>query len=92
LIAGLIERRAGTTSLAKLSGFARSAPIVSIMFFIAGVNLVGVPPLTGFIGKFALAQASVEAGTFSAWALLAGGIITSFLTLYVVIKWWHQAF
>lgn len=92
LVAGLIERRTGTTSLARLSGLARKAPVIAVMFFVAGMNLVGVPPLTGFIGKLGLARASVEAASGSAWALLAGGIVTSFLTLYVVVKWWNMAF
>ena len=92
LIAGLIERRTGTTSLSRLSGLARTAPVVAVLFFVAGMNLVGVPPLTGFIGKLGLAEASVQAGTADAWMLLAGGVVTSFLTLYVVVKWWNMAF
>ncbi len=92
LIAGLIERRTGTTSLSRLSGLAKSAPAIAIMFFVAGINLVGAPPLTGFVGKLGLARASVQAATPMAWMLLAGGLATSFLTLYVFVKWWHQAF
>ena len=37
----------------------------------AGINLVGIPPLTGFLGKLGLARASVQAGTPEAWLLLA---------------------
>lgn len=99
LVAGLIEKRTGTTSLARLSGLAHKAPLVAILFFITGMNLVGVPPLTGFIGKLGLAQASADAASVNsglasmqAWLLLAGGIVTSFLTLYVVVKWWNMAF
>lgn len=99
LVAGLIEKRTGTTSLARLSGLARKAPLVAILFFITGMNLVGVPPLTGFVGKLGLAQASANAAQMNgglaaaqAWLLLAGGIVTSFLTLYVVAKWWNMAF
>jgi multicomponent Na+:H+ antiporter subunit D len=92
LIAGLIERRTGTTSLSRLSGLVRSAPVLAMMFFVAGMNLVGMPPLTGFVGKLGLARASVQAGTPAAWILLGCGLATSFLTLYVVVKWWHQAF
>ena len=92
LIAGLIERRTGTTSLTRLSGLARTAPAIAVMYIVSGFNLVGIPPLTGFIGKLGLAQASVSAGTWQGWSLLAGGIITSFLTLYVVVKVWILAF
>ena len=66
--------------------------MLSIMFFIAGLNLVGIPPLTGFIGKIGLAQASVEQGGWQGYSLLAAGMITSFLTLYAFVKVWNFAF
>lgn len=92
LIVGLIERLAGTTSLTKISDLARRAVLLSIMFMITAMNMVGIPPMTGFIGKLGLAQASVESGTPLAWTLLGVGLLTSFLTLYVAIKFWNKAF
>ncbi len=92
LLVGLIERRAGTTSLNRLSDLARRAPLIAVMFLITAMNLVGVPPLTGFIGKLGLAEASVQVGTPMAWALLGAGLLTSLLTLYVAVKFWNKAF
>ena len=92
LMVGLMELRKGTTSLTKLSDLAKSAPGLAIMFMITAMNLVGVPPLTGFIGKLGLAEASVSKGTPLAWWLLAAGLVTSFLTLYVAVKFWNKAF
>ena len=92
LIIGLIERHEGTTSLRALGGLAKTHPMLAIMFMIAGLNLVGVPPFTGFIGKVGLAQSSVLQGQWEGYALLAAGIITSFLTLYALIKVWNFAF
>lgn len=92
LLVGLMERRAGTTSLTRLSDLARRAPALAIMFFISVFNLVGVPPLSGFVGKLGLAQASVEAATPMSWSLLGAGLVTSFLTLYVAVKFWNKAF
>lgn len=92
LIVGLIERLRGTTSLSRLSDLARTKVGLSILFMITALNLVGMPPLTGFIGKLGLAQASVLVGTPMAYALLAAGLVTSFLTLYVAIKFWNKAF
>ncbi len=92
LMVGLMELRKGTTSLTKLSDLAKSAPGLAIMFMITAMNLVGVPPLTGFIGKLGLAEASVGKGTPLAWWLLAAGLVTSFLTLYVAVKFWNKAF
>lgn len=92
LIVGLIERARGTTSLVRLHDLARDHPGLSILFLVTALNLVGMPPLTGFIGKLGLAQASVEVGTPMAYSLMAAGILTSFLTLYVAVKFWSGAF
>lgn len=92
LLVGLIERRAGTTSLTKLSDLAKRAPVIAVMFLVTAMNLVGLPPMTGFIGKLGLAQASVQADTQLGWAMLAAGLLTSFLTLYVAVKFWNKAF
>ncbi|MDK8351314.1 proton-conducting transporter membrane subunit, partial [Gleimia europaea] len=92
LIIGLIERHEGTTSLRALGGLAKTHPMLAIMFMIAGLNLVGGPPFRGFIGKVGLAQSSVLQGQWEGYALLAAGIITSFLTLYALIKVWNFAF
>lgn len=92
LIVGLIERHSGTTSLSRLSDLAKTLPGLSILFLITALNLVGIPPLTGFIGKLGLAEASVALGTPMSYVLMASGILTSFLTLYVAIKFWNKAF
>lgn len=92
LIVGLIERRTGTTSLRRLSNLARVAPFLAVVYLISGLNLVGMPPFSGFIGKLGLAEASVRSASPEAWLLLGFGLLTSFLTLYVVVKFWNQAF
>lgn len=92
LMVALVERRTGTTSLSRLHSLARTSPTLAVVFLVAALNLVGVPPLTGFVGKFGFVRASVERGTPEGWLLLAGGMITSLLTLYVVTKWWNLAF
>ncbi|EEH64573.1 NADH-ubiquinone/plastoquinone (complex I) family protein [Gleimia coleocanis DSM 15436] len=93
LIVGLIERYRGTASLRELGGMFKGYPLLSGMFLVAALNLIGIPPLTGFVGKLGLAQASVNSGnSLLAWALLGAGLVTSFLTLYVVVKVWNYAF
>lgn len=92
LVVGLMERRGGSTSLDKLGGLAKLAPGLAIMFFIPAMSLAGIPPLSGFLGKVGLLQAGVDAGTPLAWTLVAGGVVTSLLTLYAVVKAWNKAF
>ncbi|MBT2380786.1 Na+/H+ antiporter subunit D [Streptomyces sp. ISL-111] len=92
LVAGLIERRGGTTELTRLGGLAKAAPILALLFFVPAMNLAGIPPLSGFIGKLGLMRAGVADGSAWAWILVAGSAVTSLLTLYVTAKVWNLAF
>ncbi|KZM33840.1 Na+/H+ antiporter subunit D [Oerskovia enterophila] len=92
LVVGLIERRGGSTSLDKLGGLARIAPGLAILFFVPAMNLAGIPPLSGFLGKVGLLQEGVAQGTPLTWALVVGSVVTSLLTLYAIVKAWNKAF
>lgn len=92
LVVGLIERRAGSTALLRLGGLARLAPVLGVLFFIPAMNLAGIPPMSGFIGKVGLLQSGLADGSPLALALVAGGVLTSLLTLYAVAKTWALAF
>ncbi|MEU8298360.1 Na+/H+ antiporter subunit D [Micromonospora sp. NPDC048909] len=92
LVAGLVEERAGSTDLRRLGGLARVTPLVAVLFFVPAMNLAGVPPFSGFLGKLGLLQAGVAAGGPLPWALVAAGAVTSLLTLYVASRVWNIAF
>lgn len=92
LAAGLIERRTGTTELTRIGGLAKVAPMIAVLFFVPAMNLAGIPPLSGFIGKLGLMRAGVADGGVLAWTLVAGSAATSLLTLYVMAKVWNLAF
>jgi multicomponent Na+:H+ antiporter subunit D len=92
LAAGLIERRGGTTSLDRLGGLARLAPVLGVLFFLPALNLAGIPPFSGFLGKLGLLQAGVAEGGALAWLLVAGSVVTSLLTLYAIGRVWNLAF
>ena len=92
LAVGLVERVAGTTVLARLGGLAGAAPMLAVLFFIPAMNLAGVPPLSGFLGKVGLFEAGVQDGRVLAYILVAGGALTSLLTLYAIVRVWGRAF
>ena len=92
LVVGLVERFGGTTSLDRLGGLGKVAPVLAILFFVPAMNLGGIPPLSGFLGKVGLLEASVELGTPLAYTLVVGSVVTSLLTLYALIKAWNKAF
>ena len=56
------------------------------------MNLAGIPPFSGFLGKLGLLQAGVELGTPLAIALVVGGVVTSLLTLLAIARVWNRAF
>lgn len=92
LVVGLVERRGGSTSLDRLGGLAKIAPGLAILFFVPAMNLAGIPPLSGFLGKVGLLQAGVAEGTWLSWTLVVGSVLTSLLTLYAIVKAWNKAF
>jgi multicomponent Na+:H+ antiporter subunit D len=92
LVLGLVERRAGSTSLLKLGGLARIAPLLGVLFLVPALNLSGIPPMSGFLGKVGLFTAGVEEGTPLALTVVAAGALTSLLTLYAVARAWNLAF
>ncbi|MFV9634711.1 Na+/H+ antiporter subunit D [Mycobacterium neumannii] len=92
LVVGLIERQAGASTLDRLGGLAAASPLLAFVFVIPALNLGGIPPFSGFIGKVALLEAGAQDGSVLAWTLVAGGVVTSLLTLYVVVRVWTKAF
>lgn len=92
LVVGLIERQAGASTLNRLGGLAAASPLLAFVFLLPALNLGGIPPFSGFIGKVALLEAGSQNGSILAWMLVGGGVLTSMLTLYVVARVWTKAF
>lgn len=92
LVVGLIERQAGSAQLRRLGSLIYTSPLVAILYFIPALNLGGIPPLSGYLGKVMLIQAGAQQGTWLAWVLIAGAVVTSLLTLYAMILVWSKAF
>ncbi|WP_193597473.1 Na+/H+ antiporter subunit D [Microbacterium sp. YJN-G] len=92
LAVGLIERKAGSTSILRVSGLMKAAPLLAVLYFVPAINLGGLPPFSGFIGKIALFEAAAAVGTPLMIVLIFGGILTSLLTLYALMRAWNLAF
>ena len=92
LAVGLIERKAGSTSILRVRGLMKAAPLIAVLYFIPAINLGGLPPFSGFIGKFALFGAAADEGTPLMMVMIIGGIVTSLLTLYALMRAWNLSF
>lgn len=62
LCAGAVILKTGRTEVSQLRGLGKSMPLTMWCFTIAGLGLVGVPPLSGFFSKWELAQGSLSSG------------------------------
>ena len=82
LLADLIRRqrlRAGDRTN-RLDQLAPKA-LLGSLFFIAAMSLIGLPPLSGFIGKFALLQAIDGPGAQWIWLLILASSLLAMIAL-----------
>jgi multicomponent Na+:H+ antiporter subunit D len=89
LVAASIETFAGTGRLKRLGGMLHTRPAVAIGFLLPALSLAGIPPTSGFVGKFLLVQAAFEADQLLAGAV---AVAVSFATLLSMLKIWNGVF
>lgn len=89
LISGIVNEIYGSFKLGKLGGIYRNFPFVSILFVVAAFSLAGLPPLSGFWGKFILAKAGFQ---LDQYFIVAVSLLVGLLTLYSMTKIWVSAF
>ncbi|PJF27633.1 MAG: hypothetical protein CUN52_14220 [Phototrophicales bacterium] len=79
-----LEKEDGTgTMIEDFVGLARSRPVLAAMMAFFMLSLTGVPATAGFIGKFLVFGASIEAGLI--W-LAVIGVLTSVLSAYYYVR------
>ena len=59
MVAGAVEKQAGTTDMTAISGLIRKMPWTFFVALVSVISLAGVPPLGGFIGKWLLYEALI---------------------------------
>ncbi len=89
LVGGLIENHQGTSTLDRSGGLAGRRPLIAALFAIPALSLAGLPPFSGFVAKFAVISAGIEAASpvIVTVALVAGA-----LTLLSMTKIWLGVF
>ncbi|RJN32707.1 Na+/H+ antiporter subunit D [Nesterenkonia natronophila] len=92
LVTGLIERRAGTANVDRLGGLARISPVLAVLFFLPAMNLAGIPPFSGFVGKLGIMQGGIAENTWITWTLVSASVLTTLLTLLAVSRIWARGF
>ncbi len=87
VIVALLRNRMHSEQIADYAGLLRRSPGVTLCFSIILLGLVGLPPLSGFLGKFAVFAALTDAfrATGAAYLmvlLLVGGLNTAISLFY----------
>jgi NADH-quinone oxidoreductase subunit N len=80
-IVAFVRNRIGSEEIADYAGLVRHSPGVVVCFIAVLFSLVGLPPLAGFIGKFAVFAALVSGYQASA----AAGAPAAYLIVLLVI-------
>ncbi len=89
LTGGLIEHVGGSSELSRVGGLVRTAPVVAVLFFLPALSLAGIPPLSGFVPKFALVDAGLAGHQY---VVVGVSLLVSLLTLFSLLKIWAGVF
>lgn len=89
LAAALIFRQGGHYDLRRLGGLYAARPGLAALFLVLALALVGIPPFSGFWGKYLIVRECIVQGEYL-WAGIA--LLVGALTLYSMVKIWLEAF
>jgi len=89
LVAGWVHREKGTLNLKALGDMFNKSPIWGVIFFISAFSLAGLPPLSGFFGKYLVLKAGIESG-YILISLIA--LTVGLFTLFSMVKIWIEVF
>ena len=77
---GIVMHKAEVNYIYELDGLGKKMPITFICFFVSALSLTGIPLFAGFISKYYLAIAAVNANSSLAIAGIVALIISALLT------------
>jgi NADH-quinone oxidoreductase subunit M len=72
LIVGVVYERRHTREIAEYGGLLKSMPVFTIVFLIAALSSMGMPPLNGFIGEITILQGVYQVSLWWAGAVVVG--------------------
>jgi NADH-quinone oxidoreductase subunit N len=78
-IVAVVGRITGTDEIASYAGLSRRSPWLALCILVAFLSLAGMPPFGGFVVKFAVFAAAVDANMI--W-LAVVGVLNSIIGLY----------
>ena len=89
LACGLIENHLTSDDLRDGGALQKTHPWLGVLFLVGLLSIAGLPPTSGFYGKFAIIRDALGAG-FTATALVAIGV--GALSILAVLRIWCNTF
>ena len=89
MVGGTISAINGTDDLKRTGRLWVLTPVLGVVFLIQALSLAGIPPLSGFWGKYMIV---VEGVRQAEWVLVAAALLAGVLTLFSMLKIWNGAF
>ncbi|WP_131105292.1 complex I subunit 5 family protein [Ornithinimicrobium sufpigmenti] len=89
--AGLFAEALGVTKVSQLAGMARRMPVSATAFTVAGLGMMGIPPVAGFVSKWYLGLGALEAD--QPWVvavLLSSALLNALYFLPVIYVMWFR--
>jgi multicomponent Na+:H+ antiporter subunit D len=90
LLAGIIVMVTGTHDIRKMGGLIHRYPLLAWLFFVSTLVLAGIPPFSGFIGKYLLVRSGIEEGHYISIILalmLSLLILLSVMRVFIAVFW-----
>jgi NADH-quinone oxidoreductase subunit M len=80
LIVGVVYERRHTRQISEYGGLLRVMPVFTIVFLIAALSSMGMPPLNGFIGEITILQGAYQMSfNWAFWAVIGIALGASYL-------------
>jgi len=89
MVGGTVSALNHTDDLGKTGRLWLLTPVLGVVFLFQALSLAGLPPLSGFWGKYMII---VEGIRQSEWVLVACALLAGVLTLFSMLKIWNGAF
>jgi formate hydrogenlyase subunit 3/multisubunit Na+/H+ antiporter MnhD subunit len=86
LVAGYLQKAEGSDQLQALKGSTQRHPVAVMVLALASINLMGLPPSTGFIGKWMMLKAAFYTEQWGLAVVMLGGGLLAALYLFRVFE------
>ncbi|MBS3937888.1 MAG: monovalent cation/H+ antiporter subunit D family protein [Peptococcaceae bacterium] len=86
LAAGAVIHKTGKRRISEWNGLGQEMTVTMLVFTVAALSMVGIPPLVGFVSKWELALGSLDAGNWGFVLLLLLSSMMNFIYYFPLIQ------